>query len=143
MRPRPAAFFAGVLWGLVAWGLAGRVYGRPGLWGGLVAAPMIGIAVAAVLQARFENTAGWRRWILALGSLYLGATLFALAVGLTDALSGSASRNRLDVVVEAVIGTWWGVTLTGFVIALWPLAYLTHIVLEWVDGLSPDRSSHE
>ncbi len=140
MRLGAAAFLAGALWGLLAWGLGARAYG-PGLWGGVVAAPFIGVAVAAGLQARFEYASGWQRWLTALGSLYLGATLFALAVGITGALTGSPTRNPLEVVWEAVLGTWWGVTLTGFLIALWPLAYLTHIVLGYADGISPDRRS--
>ena len=140
MRLRSASFLAGAFWGLVAWSLGAKVYG-PGLLGGIIAAPFIGVGVGLLLQAPFENTVGWRRWLVALASLYLGATLFALAVGMTDALTGSASRNAVAVIWEAVLGTWWGVTLTGFLIALWPLTYLTHIVLAWIDDLSPDRSS--
>lgn len=140
MTVRAAAFLGGALWGLLAWGLGGKVYGG-GLWGGIAAAPLIGVAVAALLQSRFEQAGGWRRWLVALAGLYLGATLFALAVGVTDALTGSAARQATEVVFEAVVGTWWGVTLTGFLIALWPLAYLTHVVLAWVDDLPSDRSA--
>jgi hypothetical protein len=39
------------------------------------------------------------------------------------------------VVLHAVVGTWWGVTLTGFFLALWPLAYLTHTILKWSEEL--------
>lgn len=139
MKLRAAYFLTGALWGLVAWGLGAKVYGT-GLWGGIAAAPFIGVAVGSLLHSRFEGASGRGRWFVALLSLYLGATLFALAVGVTDALTGSASRRGVEVVFESVIGTWWGITLTGFLIALWPLTYLTHIVLEWVDDLSPDRS---
>ena len=140
MRRTPIAFLAGAFWGLLAWGLGGKAYAG-GLWGGVVAAPFIGVGVAAVLQDRFEGAVGWRRWAVAFASLYLGATLFALAVGVADAATAHASRGAVEVVLEAVVGTWWGVTLTGFLIALWPLAYLTHIVLGWVDDYSPDRSA--
>lgn len=140
MRLRTASFLAGALWGLVAWGLGAKLYGA-GLWGGIAAAPFIGVGIGLLQQARFENTAGWRRWLVALTSLYLGATLFALSVGVTDALTGSASRNGMEVISTALLGTWWGVTLTGFLIALWPLTYLTHIVLAWIDDLPPDRSA--
>ncbi|HEX5004839.1 MAG TPA: hypothetical protein VFV65_05950 [Gemmatimonadales bacterium] len=140
MTLRAAAFLAGALWGLLGWGLGGKAY-TGGLWGGIVAAPFIGVIVSAALQPRFEATEGWRRWLVALCSLYLGATLFALAIGVTDALTGHPARNALEVVFGAVLGTWWGVTLTGFLIALWPLAYLTHIVLGWADDLSPNRGA--
>jgi hypothetical protein len=136
---RSAALLAGALWGLVAWGLGGKVYGAP-IWGGIVAAPFIGVAVAALLQRRFEGATGWARWLVALASLYAGATLFAIAVGITDAFAGSPARGKIEVVLQAVVGTWWGVTLTGFLIALWPLAYLTHVALAWIDDVSPERS---
>lgn len=133
---RLAALVAGFGWGLVALGLGGRAYGA-GVWGGVIAAPFIGLLVAVLLQPRFEASAGWRRWLLVLGGLYLGATLFGVAVGIADALSGSAARNGAEVVLEAVAGTWWGITLTGFLILLWPLAYLTHLALEWVGDRTP------
>jgi hypothetical protein len=139
MTVRSASFLAGALWGLVAWGLGRRVYGAP-VWGGIVAAPFIGVVVAGLLQRRFEGATGWARWLVALLTLYAGATLFAIAVGATDALTGSPARRGFEVVLQSVVGTWWGVTLTGFVIALWPLAYLTHAALAWVDDLSPERS---
>lgn len=140
MRRRSASFVAGAFWGLVAWSLGAKVYGT-GLVGGIIAAPFIGVGVGLLLQAPFENTVGWRRWLVSLASLYLGATLFALVVGVTGALAGSPARNPLQVVWEAVLGTWWGVTLTGFLIVLWPMAYLTHVVLEWVDDLCSDGRS--
>ncbi|HQR18518.1 MAG TPA: hypothetical protein PK948_09105 [Gemmatimonadales bacterium] len=43
--------------------------------------------------------------------------------------------------LQAVAGTWWGITLTGFLLFLWPLAYLTHLVLEWIsDRPIPGRA---
>ena len=105
-----------------------------------MAAPFIGLVVGGCcshgLTTRTAGVAG--SWPSC--SLYLGATLFALAVGVTDALTGAAARGAFEVVLQAVVGTWWGVTLTGFWIALWPLAWLTHIVLAWIDDLSPGRS---
>ena len=74
-------------------------------------------------------------------SLYLGATLFA-ACGGGDRRpdgqrlpwgprGGPAGRPR-DLVGGHPAGFW---------IALWPLAWLTHIVLAWIDDLSPGRSA--
>jgi hypothetical protein len=139
MTVRFASLLMGGVWGLIAWGLGRQAYG-PAIWGGVVAAPFIGLLVGGLLHPRFEGTSGWRRWLVALFGLYLGATLFALAVGVTDALTGSPSRGVFEVILQAVIGTWWGVTVAGFWIALWPLAWLTHIVLAWIDDLSPGRS---
>lgn len=136
MRLHLLALFAGALWGLVAFGFGGRAYGDA-VWGGVLAAPFIGLLVGALLHPRFSAASGGRRWLVALASLYTGATLFAIAVGLTDALTGAAGRRVLEVIAQAVVGTWWGVTLTGFVIALWPLAYGTHAVLAWLEEASP------
>lgn len=137
---RLAALVAGLCWGLMAFGLGARAYGT-GIWGGVLASPLIGLGVAALLQARFEASTTRGRWLLALGGLYLGATLFGVAVGATDALTGSAARGVVEVVLQAVAGTWWGITLTGFLLFLWPLAYLTHLVLEWIgDRPLPGRT---
>lgn len=136
MRLHLLAVFAGALWGLVALGLGGRAYGDE-LWGGILAAPLVGLIVELLLHRRFEAAAGWRRWLVALASLYLGATLFALAVGFTGVMTGSAARRPFEVIGEAVLGTWWGVTLTGFLVVLWPLAYATHAALAWLEESPP------
>lgn len=120
----------GAAWGVVAYLLAGRSFGRA-IWPGVLAAPAIGLAVGSVLQGAFERAERGRRRIPLL-SLYSGATLFALVIGLGSWLGVSPGSRRFPaVLVEPVLGVWWGLTLTGFVIALWPMAYLTHWLLEW------------
>ena len=39
----------------------------------------------------------------------------------------------LEVLVEPMLCVLWGITFTGFVLFLWPLACLTHVILEWLD----------
>ncbi len=122
---------AGAAWGGVAYLLAGRAFGRS-IWPGVLAAPAIGLVVGAVLQGAFESAARGGRRFIALLSLYGGATLFALAIGLGAMLGVSPGTRQFPAaLLEPVIGVWWGLTLTGFVIALWPMAYLTHWWLEW------------
>ena len=51
----------------------------------------------------------------------------AVRWGITDAvqgLPGGASRNSIGVVYQDIIATLYGVTATGFVVFLWPLAHL-------------------
>lgn len=122
---------AGAVWGGVAYLLAGRAFGRS-IWPGVLAAPAIGLVVGAVLQGAFERAARGGRRLISLLSLYGGATLFAVAIGLGSMLGVSPGNRRFPAaLLEPVIGVWWGLTLTGFVLALWPVAYLTHWLLEW------------
>ena len=69
------------------------------------------------------------RVALALVSLYFGAGLFALSAGVADALRPIEHRNGSAVILQAVVGVWWGITFTGLLPLLWPLAYLTHSLL--------------
>jgi hypothetical protein len=132
MSPRQTAFcvIAGLAWGVLAYALGVKAIGS-GIWGGVLAAPFIGPAVGLLTQGIFERTAGWRQTMVSLASLYLGATLFGLAVGVSDAIGGPHAVFAAERIYEDVIAMWWGVTLTGFVIVLWPLTYFTH---KWIEG---------
>lgn len=116
----------GVLWGLLAFLLGRRAFG-PAIWPGLFASPLIGLAVGLALQERFESARPGVRRVISLLSLYLGATIFGMVIGLGTWLGLSPGSRRFPAaVVESVLGVWWGVTITGFVLALWPLAHLSH-----------------
>ena len=122
---------AGAVWGGVAYLLGVRAFGRP-IWGGVLAGPAIGIIVGMITQGPFERQSGVRRALLALVSLYLAATLFGLAIGIADWRALTAgTRFPLEALAEEILAVWWGVTLTGFLLFLWPLAYGTHWILEW------------
>ena len=122
---------AGSLWGGFAYLLGVRAFGRP-IWGGVLAGPIIGVIVGGVIQAPFERQAGLRRALLALASVYLAATLFGLAVAIGDWRALTAgTASPLWALATEVFAVWWGVTLTGFLLFLWPLAYGTHWILEW------------
>jgi hypothetical protein len=85
-----------------------------------------------ISQGPFERQSGVRRALLALVSLYLAATLFGLAIGIADWRALTAgTKHPLEALAEEVLAVWWGVTLTGFLLFLWPLAYGTHWILEW------------
>ncbi len=123
---------AGGAWGALAYGLGARLFG-PGLWGGVIASPLIGLSVGGLLQARFEESAGFRRAGVVLISLYLSATLFGLAAGGYDAVLRRTGGAPLERIGEMIVAVWWGVTMTGYLLFLFPLAYLTHTIL----GLEP------
>lgn len=128
---------SGVIWAAIAIILmmivAGRVdeVGRIawGLRGGLLAAPFIGIGVGACWRTFSDAGVGWRI-VLSLATLYLAAFLFMLAAGVTafaagEMRAGSLSRVFVDSWNAAIAGLTW----TGFVLVVGPLAFLNHL---WV-----------
>lgn len=124
----------GTVWGVLALLLGHRAWG-PAIWPGVMAAPFLGLAVGALTQPRFEQASGARRALVALMSLYVGTTMFGIVIGVGTWLGISPGAHRFPaVLVEPVLGVWWGLTVTGFFIALWPLAYLTHKWLQWRDA---------
>jgi len=137
MAPPPAryihlALLAGTIWGLIGLVLAGQVLG-PSAWGGVLAAPAVGLAVAIAFRG-FRGRPPGARIVLSLVSLYLAAGLFALAAGIVDATRPIPNRIPGAVVIQTVVGVWWGITFTGYLPLLWPLAYLTHALLGRADA---------
>jgi len=121
---------AGAAWGLVAYLLGADAFG-PSIGPGLLASPLIGLMVAHLTHPGFARAEGWRRGLWSLASLYLGAMLFSVPIGLSEFLRRHAtSPAPLEVALEPLLGILWGITLTGFVIALWPLAHWTHWLIE-------------
>lgn len=126
------------LWAILAWSLSVGV-GSRGLLGGIVAAPMIGLLAGLIYLPAYR----WPlvgRLLLSLVTLYVGALLFGCACGAWDVLSGipgKPGRDPVGVVSQNVLMTLYGVTMTGFVVFLWPLAYANH----WVLGRVAQRTS--
>jgi hypothetical protein len=118
-------------WGGVAI-LLGRHALRDTIWVGAMASPVIGLVIGLTTQPVFERFIRWRRSAVALCSLYCGGALFALSMGLYEAITNAVpERDRLGMVIEMQMVVAWGITL--FVIALWPLAYFTHFLIELGD----------
>jgi hypothetical protein len=115
----------GTCWGLLAALLGGRALGEPILYG-VFASPVIGLAVGRVLHPRFARAPVVYRALIAFASLYAGALLFGLVIGVGE-LVARGSRRGLEVLWQDVAAVLYGTSL--FVIALWPLAYLTHALL--------------
>jgi hypothetical protein len=116
--------------GRIAWGLRG----------GIVAAPFIGIAVGACWRA-FRDSGLGRQIVISLATLYIAAFLFMLAAGLTafaagELRHGSLSRVFFDSWNAAIAGLTW----TGFVLVVGPLAFLNHL---WVARVGTARCGRE
>jgi len=121
----------GAAWGLIALIFGSKAFG-PVIWGGVLASPLIGLAAGRLTHARFEQTTGVYRGLAALASVYAGAVLFGVAIGLYDlAWHSEAGRAAPEVIGQAMGASLWGATV--FLIALWPMAYLTHLALAWSD----------
>jgi len=122
---------SGLGWAVIAYFIAGG-FGPAGLSGGLVTAPLIGVSAGWV----YRPVHRWRwpgRMAMSLVTLYLSVVLFGLAWGITDALQGlpgGAPRGSIEVVYQSILSSLYGVTATGFVVFLWPLAHLNH----WLMG---------
>ena len=114
----------GTCWGLLAALLGGRALG-PSILYGVFASPLIGVAVGRFLHPRFVRAAGTYRALIAFASLYASALVFGLAIGLGELLRGGEAEG-VEVVWQGVASVLYGTSL--FVIALWPLAYLTHVL---------------
>jgi hypothetical protein len=134
MRYWVLCVLSGYVWALLAWLLANKHMGMI-VWGGMAVAPLIAIA-AGYLYRPFYGARAWVRVLMALASLYMTTLLFGLAMGAYDALfRAAAHRDSGEVVVEAILASLWGVTFTGYVIFLWPLAYWNHALVGRASGL--------
>lgn len=96
-----------------------------------MASPLLGLLVVRLTHSRFQDSAGWRRAVWALASVYLGAVGFGCTVGLFDLASRGEGAAVGSVLLGPIVTVLWGVTLTGFLLFLWPIAYATHWFLEW------------
>jgi len=119
---------SGIVWAGIAW-LIGFTQIPGLLWCGLLAAPVIGIITGVVYLPAYRHSR-WVRALYALGTLYLAVALFGIAVGVADALRDIPGRSFGGLLLQGVLGTLWGVTFTGYVIILWPLAFANHGFLE-------------
>ena len=98
------------------------------IWGGIAVSPLIGLAVGALYRPA-NKLSGPARVTMSLFTLYVAAALFGLAAGLLDALlglPGGKPRQVGEVIYQTIVGTLWGITFTGYVVILWPLAYFNH-----------------
>ena len=140
MMPLLVSALSGVLWAGVAYALGARAMGWI-IWGGIAAAPLIGVAAGPVSRG-FDRQRWLWRVVTALVSLYVATALFGLAAGLFDIVVGTNSgpgwsRIPSAVVLQSMVGFLCGLTVTGYFLVLWPLAYLTHTVVArfWRDSL--------
>jgi NAD/NADP transhydrogenase beta subunit len=130
---------SGCAWAWIAVLLLDRPIAGP-VWGGLVVSPVIG-ALAGMLSIRFRSRSLPAQAVLALASLYGAVALFAAVAGLVDVLfaphaGSSLRRTPSAAIIESVLAIVWGMTLSGYVLFLWPLAWVNHNLIArfWSDA---------
>ena len=105
-----------------------------------MAAPFIGIAVGTCWRAFRDSGLGWRI-VIALATLYIAAFLFILTAGLTVFAAAEMRHGSLSrVFFDSWNGTIAGLTWTGFVLVVGPLAFLNHV---WVSRVGNDGAGRE
>lgn len=122
---------SGAVWAAIALLLGWRVF-RGTIWGGVAVAPLIG--VLAGFGASHFPTGPLPRALFSLLSLYIAAALFGGGIGTAALLVGPNSGPGWQaipaaVLVQNVVATLWGITITGYLVLLWPLSHVNHHLL--------------
>jgi hypothetical protein len=93
-----------------------------------------------VVSRRFASLGLSWRIAVALGDLYVATFLFILAGGVARLLfefSGLPQQLAPRVLVlDPVMGAFFGLTYTGYFLVLWPLSYVNHVFVAraWSEG---------
>jgi hypothetical protein len=129
-------FLSGCLWGGIALLIIGP-HERIARGGALVS-PLIGLLVGWIV-ARVRPERGVARVAFSLLSLYVAVALFGLACGVFDFATGQNAgpgwhRDAGGTVIQAALGMIWGLTFTGWIVVLGPLAYFNHSLIWKLGG---------
>ena len=109
-----------------------------GVRGGILAAPFIGIGMG-LLGWPFRNTWAGARIVLAVVSVYLASFLFWLAAGsLAWLVADSRHPRGSELIAGSFVAAIAGLTWTGFVVVLAPLAFLNHLLISRVGHAHPE-----
>ena len=123
---------SGCAWATIALALLERGLAWP-IRGEILASPLIG-ALAGVVSIQFQRRRLITQLLLALVSLYAATALFGGAIGVADVVPGlnvgpGWHRVPSAVVVQSVLAMLWGLTMGGYVMFLWPLAWVNHMLI--------------
>ena len=109
---------------LLSWGVFGF-----NIVGGLIASPFIGLLVGFIYLPAYRLPKVGQVFV-SLALLYLAVALFGLAVGMYDAFwRAIPDRIQSEVILQSAMAALWGVTFTGYLLLLWPLAFFNHKLL--------------
>jgi hypothetical protein len=115
---------SGCGWGLVACFIGHAAFGH-GIWGGIVAAPLIG-----VLMGHLSKSIGAKshpvQIVASLFDLYLAAMCFAVAAAVFEFACGPRHMPASTMLIRDLLVVLWGLTFTGYFLVLWPLSFFNH-----------------
>jgi hypothetical protein len=114
------SLISGGVWGLIALFLG--FLGIEFIWIGVVISPLIGFLMGW-LARRFASTSLLIQILYSLLALYVATGLFGVSVGVYTGFVHPPLSARI---IELTLCTWWGITFTGYLLFLWPLAYANH-----------------
>src|ERR1700730_8843103 len=115
---------SGCGWGLIAYFIGHAAFGH-GIWGGIVAAPLIGVLIGH-LSKSIEAKSRLDQIAVSLFDLYLAAICFAVATAMFDFVWGPRHVPLSAVLMQHALGALWGLTFTGYFLVLWPLSFFNH-----------------
>lgn len=121
---------SGLVWAVIAY-VVGRVWKMPWLFANVATAPLIGIAMGR-FSRHFAARHIVTRALLSLATLYAATAAWGAMIGIVVAIDRWNVPNYVHwaPVSEYTLAALWGLTFTGYVFALWPLAYLNHLLID-------------
>jgi hypothetical protein len=121
---------SGWVWGFIAWLLLSARMDR-GLVIAMVTATPIGMLMGAFSKGFLERPILARAGI-ALVTLYGAVALFGVASGIEAYLFGTFGPGNPRTLGLVWLAVWYfvaGMTMTGYVVILWPFAYINHLLI--------------
>jgi len=115
---------SGCGWAVVAYFIGHAAFGH-GIWGGIVAAPLIGVLIGHLSKSIGAKSRPVQI-VASLFDLYLAAMCFAVAAAVFEFAYGPRHMPASAMLIRDILVVLWGLTLTGYFLVLWPLSFFNH-----------------
>ena len=141
MKPKIIALVSGLVWGVIAafifssestWG---HIYGIR--WFVCLFSPIVGLGIYYCSRWSYRKNVGIRI-LWAFVSLYLATGIYGLMIGFIT--WPMRSGTNFGAVLEPVMALWIGLTFFGFILILFPLAYINQHILRKIEFAEPNQS---
>jgi hypothetical protein len=132
-RNLPASYYlvstlSGSGWGFIAWYM-GSTWTTVAILPTIAASSLIGLIIGSISRG-FNQLSSVGRIRFSLLTLYFGVTLFAISMGIfKEFFHNVPGRDPGGTIFNILFVTLYGLTFTGPLLVLWPLAYANHCLL--------------